>query len=235
MPVSLVIPYAVGYGIRRVVSVIELQIEMVDLAGNGHLDAIDDRWESILEIGFGKQTGLEAYAGIGHWNDPDMLVVGMFGEGNQEVAQGGCTLAEYRSHFALWCFLAAPLIIGCDVRKLDLDTQAILKNSGLISINQDLLGCQGYKVGEMRHANEVAQVWAKPLADGAIAVGLFNLGQSDNRLISVAWEALGLSPERPCTVLDLWNGKESGVFKGSFSAYVDSHDVAAVRLIPLIK
>ena len=68
---------------------------------------------------------MEAYAGIGHWNDPDMLVVGMFGEGNQEVAQGGCTLAEYRSHFALWCFLAAPLIIGCDVRKMDLDTQAI--------------------------------------------------------------------------------------------------------------
>ena len=196
---------------------------------------IDDSWESILEIGFGKQTDLEAYAGVGHWNDPDMLVVGMYGEGNQEVAQGGCTLAEYRSHFALWCLLAAPLMIGCNVRKMDQDTRAILGNPGLIDVNQDLLGRQGYKVGEMIHANEVAQVWAKPLADGSIAVGLFNLGQRDNRLITVAWESLGLSAGRPCCILDLWSGDSLGTFKGAFSTQVDSHDVAAIRLIPQIE
>ena len=193
---------------------------------------INDCWESILDIGFNRQVSLEAYAGIGRWNDPDMLVVGMYGKGNEEVAQGGCTLAEYRSHFVLWCLLAAPLIIGCDVRNMDQATNDILCNHDLISINQDLLGCQGFRVGEMVHANEVAQVWAKPLLDGSIAVGLFNLGQRDNRLISVAWESLGLSADRLYCVIDLCSGDELGFYRGDFSTYVESHDVATVRLIP---
>lgn len=193
---------------------------------------IDDSWESIVEIGFEKQAGLAPYAGVGHWNDPDMLVVGMYGKGNQEVAQGGCSLAEYRSHFALWCLLAAPLIIGCDVRNMDQDTLAILSNHWLIEVNQDSLGRQGYQVGETLHAKESAQVWAKPLADGSIAVGLFNLGLADNRLISIAWESVGITPERKCVVVDLWNGESIGVFQGDFSAYVNSHDVAAIRLVP---
>ena len=73
---------------------------------------INDSWDSIVGIGFEQQVGLEAYAGPGRWNDPDMLVVGMYGKGN--VAHGGCTDAEYRSHFSLWCLLASPLMIGCD-------------------------------------------------------------------------------------------------------------------------
>lgn len=193
---------------------------------------IDDSWESIVEIGFEKQIGLGAYAGVGHWNDPDMLVVGMYGKGNEEVAQGGCTLAEYRSHFTLWCLLAAPLIIGCDVRNLDQDTLAILSNPWLINVNQDPLGRQGYKVGEMLHAQETAQVWVKPLADGSIAVGLFNLGLADNRLISIAWESVGIPPGRKCAVIDLWNGETIGDFQSEFSVFVNSHDVAAVRLVP---
>lgn len=193
---------------------------------------IKDKWDSILDIGFGKQDGLDAFAGIGHWNDPDMLVVGMYGKGNEEVAQGGCTLTEYRSHFTLWCLLAAPLFIGCDLRNMDQQTRDILANRNLIEINQDTFGRQGYKVGEMLYANEIAQIWCKPLADGSNAVGLFNLGLRDQRLISVSWESLGISPDRPCSVLDLWTGEILGVFKTSFSAYVDSHDVAAVRLIP---
>lgn len=193
---------------------------------------IKDQWESIVDIGFEKQNGLGAYAGVGHWNDPDMLVVGMCGKGNEEVAQGGCALAEYRSHFTLWCLLAAPLFIGCDLRTMDQQTQKILTNQNLIKINQDSLGRQGYKIGEMLYANEIAQVWNKPLADGSNAIGFFNLGLRDQRLVSVSWERLGISPERPCAVIDLWTGETLGVFKTSFSAYVDSHDVTAVRLIP---
>ena len=56
---------------------------------------IEDRWESIMEIA-DHQIGLERYAGPGRWNDPDMLVVGMYGKGN--VAKGGCTDAEYRNY-----------------------------------------------------------------------------------------------------------------------------------------
>ena len=191
---------------------------------------IHDAWESILEIGFQRQSGLEAYAGPGRWNDPDMLVVGMYGKGN--VARGGCTDAEYRSHFSLWCLLAAPLMIGCDVRTMHQVTRDILLNREAIMVNQDLLGRQGYHVGTVFHSRQAADVWAKPLADGSVAVGLFNLGEREQRRVTVAWESIGLHDRRPCNVRDLWAGEDLGVFRGDFSTLVGSHDVALVRLTP---
>lgn len=194
---------------------------------------INDSWESILEIGFKKQAALAPYAGPGRWNDPDMLVVGMYGKGN--VAHGGCTDAEYRSHFSLWCLLAAPLMIGCDVRTMNQATRDILLNRELIAVNQDPLGCQGYRVGQVDYAYEIAETWAKPLLDGSIAVGLFNLGEREQRVISVPWEMLGLNPKRPCRVRDLWAGQDLGMMAGSFSVPVDGHDVVMIKLTPHAK
>ena len=191
---------------------------------------ITDSWESILRIGFEKQAGLESYAGSGQWNDPDMLVVGMYDEGN--VAFGGCTDAEYRCHFSLWCLLAAPLMIGCDVRKMNQFTREILLNSDVIEINQDKLGRQGYQVGSVFHGRERADVWVKPLANGSIAVGLFNLGERDGRRISVAWESIGLNDQRPCLVQNLWTHEDLGTFTGHFSTLIDTHDVVLVKITP---
>jgi len=191
---------------------------------------INDSWESIVNIGFERQAGLEAYAGPGHWNDPDMLVVGMYGKGN--VAHGGCTDAEYRSHFSLWCLLAAPLMIGCDVRAINQTTRDILLNREVIAVNQDPLGRQGYRVGRTDWAWEIVEAWAKPLVDGSIAVGLFNLGERNNRRATIAWESLGLHDRRPCIVRDLWKGEDLGAFTGSFSTLIDSHDVALIKLAP---
>ncbi len=191
---------------------------------------IADSWKSISKIGFQQQLGLAAYAGPGGWNDPDMLVIGMYGAGN--VAAGGCTDAEYRSHFALWCIQAAPLMIGCDVRKMTDFTKRLLLNSNLIAVNQDPLGKPGYRAGQADYDSEPMDIWAKPLADGSIAVGLFNLGIKGQRKIPVAWETLGLQAKRVCRVQDLWTGADLGVFAGSFFADVDSHDCCVVRIIP---
>ncbi len=191
---------------------------------------INDSWESIVELGFHRQAGLDSYAGPGHWNDPDMLVVGMYGKGN--VARGGCTDVEYRSHFSLWCLLASPLMIGCDVRHMTQATRDILLNQDVIAINQDPLGRQGYRVGQVDYAYEIAEIWAKPLTDGSLAVGLFNLGTRQQRIIPVAWEALGLHDRRPCHVRDLWTGDDLGMFTREFSARVDAHDVMLVKITP---
>jgi alpha-galactosidase len=191
---------------------------------------ISDSWASIVDIGFERQVGLEAYAGPGHWNDPDMLVVGMYGEGN--VAQGGCTDAEYRSHFSLWCLLAAPLMIGCDVRHMTGFTKDILTNRAVLAINQDALGRQGYRIGRMHHGPDTADIWAKPLEDGSLAVGLFNLWEYEGRRMTIAWEALGLHDRRPCRVRDLWRGEDLGIFTGSFTGRVDPHDVLLLSLTP---
>ena len=192
---------------------------------------ISDSWESILHIGFEKQVGLEAYAGPDHWNDPDMLVVGMYGKGN--VARGGCSDGEYRCHFALWCLLAAPLMIGCDVRSMSDTTRRILLNERLIAVDQDALGRQGHRVGQMWHGRQRGEVWAKPLADGSIAVGLFHLGDRERQRLTVAWESIGLGSRHRCRVQDLWSGEQLGEFRGDFSTMVARHDVAAVRITPV--
>ena len=192
---------------------------------------INDSWESILDIGFKRQAGLEAYAGPGRWNDPDMLVVGMYGKGN--VAQGGCTDAEYRSHFSLWCLLASPLMIGCDVRAMRPTTRQTLLNREAIAIDQDPLGRQGHHVGAIGHGGETASVWAKPLEDGSVAAGLFNLGERDARLMVIGWESIGIHDQRPCLVRDLWAQQDLGTFTSNFTTRVGRHDVALLRITPV--
>ncbi|MBI5931570.1 MAG: glycoside hydrolase family 27 protein [Chloroflexi bacterium] len=191
---------------------------------------IEDSWKSILEIGFRKQIGKHPYAGPGGWNDPDMLVIGMHGKGN--VAAGGCTDAEYRSHFGLWCLLAAPLMIGCDARHMSPLARELLLNPRLIAVNQDPLGRQGYRVGQVEYAWEMMDVWAKPLADGSIAVGLFNLGDTRTQKIPMSWEALGLHDRRPCQITNLWTGDDLGVHTRSFFAEIAPHDSLIIKITP---
>lgn len=188
---------------------------------------IFDSWESIVDIGFRQQEGLEPYAGPGRWNDPDMLVVGMYGKGN--VGRGGCTDVEYRTHFTQWCLLASPLMIGCDVRAMSEATAAILTNAEAIAVNQDPLGAQARKVGAQTHAEQPSEVWAKPLADGSVAVGLCNFGE-EARKVSVGFETLGLAGH--CTVRDLWAHTDLGTERGSVAVDVESHGAALLKLVP---
>jgi alpha-galactosidase len=163
------------------------------------------------------QNGLESYAGPGHWNDPDML----------EVGNGGMTTTEYRSHFSLWCILAAPLIAGNDIRSMSPEIAEILTNKELIAVDQDQLGMQGRRV--KRDAE--LEVWARQLADGSRAVALLNRGTAEKN-ISVTWSEIGYPDYLPASVRDLWARKDLGKSTGSFSATVESHGVVVVKIKP---
>jgi alpha-galactosidase len=189
---------------------------------------ITDNWDYMCELGFERQKNLERFAGPRQWNDPDMLIVGMRGEGN--VAAGGCTDEQYRLHFTLWCMLAAPLMIGCDVRNMDEVTREILTAPEVVAVDQDPLGCQGHCLG---HDGHKGQVWTRPLADGSVAVGFFNLNPAQERMLTVAWEAIGLDAHRPARVRDLWAREDLGEFTASFAAPVPSHACRLLRLTPL--
>ncbi len=138
-----------------------------------------DVWQSgnqtytgIMEI-FDAQEGLEQYAGPNGWNDPDLLMVGLYGQGKSSSLNGrykGCTTIEYRSHFALWCMLAAPLIVNLDIRKMNAEISGILLNKELIAIDQDKLGKQGYTL--FRQGN--LQVLKKKLDGDDVAICVFN-------------------------------------------------------------
>jgi alpha-galactosidase len=163
------------------------------------------------------QDGLESYAGPGHWNDPDML----------EVGNGGMTITEYRSHFSLWCLLAAPLIAGNDLKNMPAEIKEILTNKEVIAVDQDALGVEGRRV---RKDGE-AEVWSKQLGDGGRAVILFNRGAADAQ-ISVSWQELGYPAHLNAGVRDLWMRRDLGKFNGRFETKVPSHGVVMIKVMP---
>ncbi|MEA1652731.1 glycoside hydrolase family 27 protein [Nitrospirillum sp. BR 11164] len=147
---------------------------------------IEDTYASMSAIGFDK-NGVPRHTGPGGWNDPDML----------EVGNGGMSVEEYRTHISLWAMMAAPLLMGNDARSMTRDTLALLGNAEVIAIDQDPLGRQGLPVRK----RDGAEVWTRPLADGSVAVGLFN--RTDKPVTLAAdWPALGLG-DHP-NVRDLW-------------------------------
>ncbi|HUA36937.1 MAG TPA: NPCBM/NEW2 domain-containing protein [Candidatus Sulfopaludibacter sp.] len=184
---------------------------------------IRDTWGSMSANGFG-EAGEEKYAGPGHFNDPDMLVVGYVGWGPQ-LHPTRLTPNEQYTHISLWCLLASPLLIGCDMTKLDDFTLSLLSNDEVLAVDQDPLARQASRVAQ----DGMGQIWAKNMEDGSKAVGLFNLGRSDAKVVA-KWSALGLIGKQ--RVRDLWRQKDIGEFSDEFAATVPPHGVVLVRVWP---
>jgi alpha-galactosidase len=163
------------------------------------------------------QVGLEAFSGPGHWNDPDLL----------EVGNGGMTTTEYQTHFSFWCLLAAPLMAGNDLRTMKSETRDILTNKEVIAVDQDPLGKQGSKVRD----DGDQEVWARPLADGSRAVILLNRGKKEAQ-ITVNWTEIGYPKTLEAKLRELWQHKDMGAFKGSYTATVASHGIVMVKITP---
>jgi len=184
---------------------------------------INDSWSSMSGIGF-SQAGLEKYAGPGHFNDPDMLVVGKVGWGPQ-LRNTRLSPNEQYTHISLWCLLASPLLIGCDMTQLDEFTLNLLTNDEVLEVNQDPLGRQAARITQ----NGMLEVWAKDMEDGSKAVGLFNRGQRE-QTVTVNWSDLGIHGEQ--TVRDLWRQKDMGQYTEKFEANVGRHGVVLVKIAP---
>ena len=181
-------------------------------------DCEDDRNNAGFTILLDRVADLYSYSGPDHWNDPDML----------EVGNSGLTVSESRAHFSLWAILAAPLIAGNDLRSMTKETLEILTNKEVIAVDQDSLGKQGIKVRD----DGDLEVWVKQLADGSKAAVLFNRSLK-TREIPVSWEELGYPGYIKAKVRDLWQHKNAGDYKKSFSATVPSHDAVMIRVTPL--
>ena len=151
-----------------------------------------DNIVSIRDIAYSQldKIGLSA---TGCYNDIDMLVVGMYNKGN--VACGGCTDDEYTMHFALWCLLGVPLMIGCDIRNTTPQMIDLLNNKELIRINQDA-ECRPPMIISGKNpdgTNSAKLILFRLLEDGEYALGVFNFTDGDARPIRVELFDIGLS------------------------------------------
>ena len=170
------------------------------------------------------QDTLRKFAGPNHWNDPDMLEVG-----------NGLTAAENRTHFSLWCMLAAPLIAGNDLRKMDEQTRLVLTNKDVIAVDQDVLGIEALKYKE----DDSLQTWFKPLSNGDWAVCFANRS-NNSKTINFDWQSEVVADTifnrqldtRTITykLRDLWTKKDAGTTKKPLKATVQPHDIVMLRL-----
>lgn len=177
---------------------------------------ISDSYASMLK-NFKQNVVLDRYATPGHYNDPDML----------EVGNGGMTDVEYKSHFSLWSIMAAPLLIGTDLRTIKPDALQILLNKDVIAVDQDPLGVQGKQV---RDADGI-HVIVKPLKDGSEAVVVFNESDSAQDA-SVGAAEIGLNKAGNYRLRDLWAHTDA-TGDGSIKVHLPAHGSAMYRISPL--
>jgi len=170
------------------------------------------------------REGIRVHAGPGHWNDPDMLEVG-----------NGMSANEDRSHFTLWCLMAAPLMAGNDLRSMSKEMSEILCNREVIAVDQDSLGIQGFRLSTA----DSVETWAKPLARGDWAVCFLNRS-AVTKAMNVDWMKIVIHDElsgrtfdagkHAYRVRDLWQKKNLGTTKATFATNLTSHNVLLFRM-----
>jgi alpha-galactosidase len=194
---------------------------------------IYDQWQngepdwhySVSEIAF-SQDRWAPYGGPGHWNDPDMLVVGQVGWGSSHHSSY-LTADQQYTHISMWCLLSAPLLIGCDLEKLDPFTLNLLSNDEVLALDQDALG----RPATRRATDGAIDVFVKELEDGSKAVGFFNRSGMNYSGRFTKLAAIGMGGKQQ--VRDLWRQKDLPEANGVIDINVPSDGVLLLRITPV--
>jgi alpha-galactosidase len=153
-----------------------------------------------------------------------MLVIGKVGWGPR-LRDSHLTPNEQYVHITLWSLLASPLLLGNDLTQMDDFEINLVTNDEVLAVHQDVMGKAADRVSQKDHL----EVWARPLADSSLAVGLFNRDEMDMK-VAVSWNELGIKGKRQ--VRDLWRQKDLGAFASEFSSIVPRHGALFVKVGP---
>jgi alpha-galactosidase len=182
---------------------------------------IEDTWESLAAIGF-NHTKQQPYAKPGNWNDVDMMIVGQVGWGDN-LHPTKLTPDEQYTHMSLWCLLNAPLLIGCDMSKLDEFTLNLLTNNEVIAIDQNTYSQPAIPVLK----KDGYQIWVKKMSAKEYAIGIFNLNTLSQK-ITINWQEI--LQKSSVIVRDVWQQKNEGTFNTSYTSDVPSHGVKLIMV-----
>lgn len=182
---------------------------------------ITDNWNSLKNIGFSQEVPASYNGPEYGFGDPDMLIVGYVGWGDN-LHLTRLTPSEQYTHISLWSLLSAPLMLGCDLARIDPFTYNLLSNDEVLAIDQDIAG-KGPKKTEL--PNNI-QVWVKELADGSKAMGIFNLG---DKMIKQDFSLKDIGFDGQYAIRDLWRQKQ--LKKGNdIQIRIPSHGVMLVKI-----
>lgn len=175
---------------------------------------ISDRWIAVYSI-IRQSLYLSAYAGGGHYNDMDMLEVGR-----------SLSAEEDKTHFGLWCIMASPLLIGCDLTTLRPETLELLTNPELIALNQDPLGLQAYVAAHEGNT----YVLVKDIEERfgrTRAVAFFN---PSSETVHMSADLVDLELDGAVSVRDLFARQDLGEVSGNLEVDVPAHGTRIFRL-----
>jgi len=186
---------------------------------------IHDSWYSTLD-NIHMQIGLAMTQSCGAFNTPDMLTIG----------QGGQPENQYRAQMFMWAVLGAPLILGCDIRKMDNFTLTLATAPEVLAIDQDP-ECVQASLASNFHGGEV---WVKPLSDGSFGVVLLNTLEATqhiklqlNEEFAHNFGSFYPAHVDKARIRDAWNRKDLGVFEDLFTGEVPGHDAMILRVYPV--
>jgi len=196
---------------------------------------LKDAWMAVVKAVDSYGDTAWKYTGPGFWCDPDMLVVGYLST-DKGLHDSDLSPNEQYTHITLWCMLNAPLLLGCDLNRIDAFTRGLLVNDEVLAVHQDALG----RTARRTVHDEKTDVWTRPLADGSYAVAVVNRFPF-TRQIYLGFAAAGFEPvKRPnCNcdgenvfeVRDLWRQRDLGVMTDGFALDLPGHATALYRLI----
>jgi alpha-galactosidase len=175
-----------------------------------------------VDVSIDIANDLHTYGGPNGWNDLDMLVVGLKGKG--QISGGGMSFLEYQTHMSMWVMACSPLMIGCDIRKMESDTASLLMNREVLAINQDSLGIPASRVKQIG----TSEIWTKYLADSSTVVAIINRG-SRGEDISLKARDIGLL-ETSKLARNLWSGQDIADFKVELTQRVEPHETILLKV-----
>jgi alpha-galactosidase len=183
---------------------------------------INDWYGVGIDVSIDIAEEVHAHGGPGGWNDLDMLVVGLKGKG--QIAGTGMSFLEYQTHMSLWSMACSPLMIGCDIRRLEPDTASLLMNPEVLAVNQDPLGIPAGRVKQIGRCD----IWTKRLADSSLAVSVINRGSSLQELRLKARD-IGLR-DTPKLARNLWTQQDVADFKADLPLEIKPHETILLKV-----
>ena len=200
----------------------------------------DDDWPSVLKNAFYLENAMvedwHDHIGTGSWHDLDMLALGPQSENADRCRPNRLSEDEQVTAMTAWALYPSPLLLSCDLSTLGEFELRLFGNEEVIAVNQDHLAVPCVRLREERHQSlqepvprSSHRVWARPLADGSIAVGLFNLGPTPEE-ITVDLKDLGLPGN--VTMRNLWECRDLGGAAHRLSIAVPAHGAQLLRLTP---
>ena len=181
---------------------------------------VHDEWRLVAKA-IDVQRRAWPYSKPGAWNDPDMLVL----KGDHTKCR--LTPNEQYTHISMWALFAAPMLIGCNLAEADDFTLGLLSNPEIVEIDQDELGAAAAPI----QCHPFFEVWARPLKNGDIALGVFNpSGVQDVTAKVLFWRDLGLTGT--WRFRDVWRQRDLGDFKELIEVELPAHMTQVYRIRP---